>query len=57
MSLGITHAQEVRQFEAVGIVRTEHLVEQTDISRVVLDQKNLDCLFVRHFSPLFDRAK
>src|SRR6202022_1737303 len=45
MNLGLTQAQEMRQFETVRPLLTEHLAEQTDISRIVLNQKNLECLF------------
>src|ERR1700737_5484078 len=45
MSLGFAHAQEVRQFETVRPLSPEHLAEQADISRVVLNQKNLECFF------------
>jgi hypothetical protein len=45
MNLGFTHAQEVRQFETVRPLLTEHLAEQTGISRVILNQKNLERLF------------
>src|SRR6266446_7110337 len=44
MNHRFTHPQEVRQFEIVRFLRTKHLSEQTDVSRVVINQKNLQCL-------------
>jgi hypothetical protein len=45
MNLSFAHAQEVRQFETVRPLSPEHLAEQADVSRVILNQKNLECLF------------
>src|ERR1700682_4877168 len=44
VNLGLSEAQEVRQFEAARLLLAEHLAEQTDISRIILDQKNLERL-------------
>jgi hypothetical protein len=40
MNLGVTHAHQMRQFETARSLFTEHLAEQTDISRIILNQKN-----------------
>ena len=50
MSLGFAHAQAMRQFETVGLFLTEHLSKQTNISRVVLNQKNLQRLFAHELA-------
>src|ERR1700676_2146786 len=42
---GFTHAREVRQFETPRSLSTKHLPEQAGISRVILNKKNLECLF------------
>jgi hypothetical protein len=42
MNLGFAHAQEVRYFETVYLLATEHLAEQAHISRVILNHKNLE---------------
>src|ERR1700686_1867877 len=44
MNHGFAHAHQVRQFEAIWFLLTEHLSEQTGISRVILNKKNLECL-------------
>src|SRR5580704_18601959 len=46
MSYGFAHAHEVRQFETARLLRAEHLPEQTGISRVILNQKNMERLFL-----------
>src|ERR1700688_3688228 len=46
MNHGFAHAQEVRQFEAARSFLTEHVAEQLGISRVILNQKNLECFVV-----------
>ena len=46
MGLGFTHAQEMRKLESVLSFVTEHFAEQADISRVILNQKNLKWLFL-----------
>src|ERR1700682_2421247 len=45
MNHGFTHAYEVRQFETARFLLTEHLPQQTGISSVILNHKNLECLF------------
>jgi hypothetical protein len=50
MNLGFTHAQEVRQFETARLLATEHFAEQADISRVILNHKNLERLFLHERS-------
>src|ERR1700732_5067779 len=45
MCLGFPQAQEVRQFETAGSLIAEHLANQTGISRVIFDQKNLERFF------------
>src|SRR5580704_860703 len=44
MYLRFPQAQEVRQFETAGLLIAEHLANQAGVSRVILDQKNLECL-------------
>src|ERR1700730_260130 len=51
MNDGFAHAQEVRQFETVGSLLAEHLAEYTGISRVILNQKNLECFFFHACAP------
>src|ERR1700720_1209158 len=46
MSHGFAHAREVRQFETARLLRAEHLAQQTSISRVILNQKNMEWLFL-----------
>src|ERR1700730_11374927 len=45
MGLGFAHAQEGRQLETLRPFSPEHFAEQSNISRVVLNQKNLECFF------------
>jgi len=46
MNHGFAHAREVRQFETARLLRAEHLPHQTGISRVILNQKNVEWLFL-----------
>jgi hypothetical protein len=45
MNHGVTHTQEVCQFEAPWSLLTENAVKQLSIIRVVLTQKNLERFF------------
>ena len=45
MNLGFTHTQEVSQFETVGSLLAKHLAQQTDITCIVFNKKDLESLF------------
>jgi hypothetical protein len=42
MNLGFIHPQDVDQVESIRPFLTEHLAEQAGISRIILNQKNLE---------------
>src|ERR1700677_2144170 len=44
VTLGFTHTQEVRQLETALLLTLEHFAEQADVSRVILNDKNLERL-------------
>src|ERR1700676_2434127 len=46
MNHGFAHAQVVCQFETAGLLRTEHLAQQTGISGVIFNQENMESLFL-----------
>ena len=47
MKQGFAHPQQVRQFETSRLFRAEHLAQQSGISRVILNQNNMEPLILQ----------